>query len=550
MLDECKGERLEELLASFSCTVLKQAVAEGITDGDEYPTPAVELALENLGYSGDPEPLKPVILAYRVSLARMLERRDEAHARYKDFNDLLALKERNLTRRMEDFEESNQHDEQGPKLSEGQTMEMRRALRNNWSGNELWMDTIMHGDEASRNKNALLKLPFDKVWKKVQQGRLIDVEDHGKGLLEQLDGRVKTQRERLARWTAFHKDMAYDRVPPSPSKKRAPIPKKKGLELKFEAHKELQLQNRASRGFTGEDLELDPEYQRILDNLKEELQGPPIVTAKQVLGPLLRRKLRNSLLASDQHFHEPISDISDLEDDEPEPEPEREPEPIMQTNLRAAKRLPKRPVLSHVSNSIARQPPQQQPQPQPQPQADHWSSVNDARKGAYDALVGAGLPALDTGSFDGTTDSGKSSPSPTKSSKPRHTLSLAERTRLSMARGSTRFLDDEEELPLGPSAANRTVISNHQQPEPEEYEDLAARTRKSMAGFEKAQQKAQLDRRRSMRQSKILPRKEGGYFPKVDEEQDQTALIERLMQEDNMEAIFGAKNKTNDVEWD
>jgi hypothetical protein len=80
-------------------------------------------------------------------------------------------------------------------------------------------------------------------------------------------------------------------------------------------------------------------------------------------------------------------------------------------------------------------------------------------------------------------------------------------------------------------------------PEAEAAEDLASRTRRSMAGFEKARQKAQLERRRSQRRSKLPPqRKESSYFGKVDEE-EQSMLAEELLAEEDMEAVFRSRPK-------
>lgn len=162
------------------------------------------------------------------------------------------------------------------------------------------------------------------------------------------------------------------------------------------------------------------------------------------------------------------------------------------------------------------------------------------------------------------------SPSPVK--KPRHTLSLAERTRLSLARRNSRGLrlDDDDDEPDLTSLAIRsppTVTISPVQPlgtlatpteEPEEngYEDLVSRTRRSMAGFEAARKKAQLERRRSQRQSsRPMPpagghRRDGSsYFPSVDEEGehgDTTLLLaEELMnnETDDYEAIFKSRPK-------
>jgi len=119
-------------------------------------------------------------------------------------------------------------------------------------------------------------------------------------------------------------------------------------------------------------------------------------------------------------------------------------------------------------------------------------------------------------------------------------------------RGSSLFLEDEdlEDPPTltgttavgstaGADADGKTLVDE------DDGGDLVSRTRRSMAGFEKAQQNAKLERRRSQRRSRLPPqRKEGSYFPKVDEEgQDRTLLAEELMGEEDMEAVFRSRPK-------
>jgi hypothetical protein len=140
------------------------------------------------------------------------------------------------------------------------------------------------------------------------------------------------------------------------------------------------------------------------------------------------------------------------------------------------------------------------------------------------------------------------SPSPIGRPKQRPTLSLAQRTRLSMAGNHSPFLDEEPELPLRPATTNKYGPTPPSEPESSktvdaEAMDLVGRTRLSMAGFEKAQKKAQLERRKSLRRSKVLPRKEGSYFPTLEEEKEHTELAEELIMEEDMEAVFKSRPK-------
>jgi hypothetical protein len=141
------------------------------------------------------------------------------------------------------------------------------------------------------------------------------------------------------------------------------------------------------------------------------------------------------------------------------------------------------------------------------------------------------------------------SPSP---KKPRHTLSLAERTRLSMSRAShSQYSDLHDDLDIPdisrlsikprPSMAPKTSSSES---ETGLHADLIERTRKSMAGFEAAQKKAQLERRRSVKDAKKKQR-ESSYFPKVEEEvvTPDISAIELLEGDPDYESVFKSRPK-------
>jgi hypothetical protein len=105
------------------------------------------------------------------------------------------------------------------------------------------------------------------------------------------------------------------------------------------------------------------------------------------------------------------------------------------------------------------------------------------------------------------------------------------------------FDPDNEDIDISPpTSAEPVSAEDPSQTSVDDEFDLIARTRKSMAGFDKARQKAQLDRRRSLRKTKAPPKKEGSYFPKVEEE-DMTIITDELMAQEDMEAVFRSRPK-------
>lgn len=582
MLDECKGERLEEVLAAFSAAVLKRVASDDIVANGEHPALAAGLAFENLGYKDEKTELVALTLAHRASLCKLLDRKKAANARYRDFADLLGIKDRGLARRNEQLL-ANQDVDSTKTVSDDARLEMRRTVRNNWAGNERWMETLMCGD-ASAAKGGLLATPFDRVWRRVQQGRLAELEESGSGLLEQLDTRVRVQKERLRRWDAFRRTTFGEQPRASPSKAK-PSDRTKGIDLGFGAHENLHTGKMSpSKATIGtREPKMNDTYASLIRGMKEELDiqaedANPLEFLKRWKPS--RDDRAGTSLSLDSGAEETISEMSELEDDDMNTFPAEAPIRSFQAKLNGARRLPIRPTISYSdeasvsqkssSRSVPTKPPADyerdyQTQTSVRPISRPISSDNHVSASQSPDLSPHQSPAREDSPIhvppapqqepiqsptqdmaDQILESMNStSPSPTKS-KQRHTLSLAERTRLSMARGSSAFLaDDEPELPLGPSAGNaptpvfegdsKTLVDD-------EPEDLASRTRRSMVGFEKAQQKAQMERRRSLRRSKVAPRKEGSYFPKMEEETQDQSMLEDLG-EDDFEAIFKSRPK-------
>lgn len=613
MLDECKGDRFEEVLAVFSSAVLKKLVAErALNSGLEYrPTISENIALENFGYSSERTVLNGLILAHKASLNSTLRDKDAARERYRDFEELLALKERGITRRTEQMKAAmgQSSDDAVPSHLRKQA---RQILKTNWTGSEQWVETLLYTDTGSQ-KNGLLAADFGSVWSGVREGRLSDLEDDNTGLLEHLDQRVRLQRSRLEKWEGFRKSLLGGRSLGSKGQEEKAKARTTGVDLGFTAHQ--QLQPGAVPPADVPDFKpsaAPPEYAQLLHNMRTEFNsiGKPRVPdfSKLLVAQTSSRRPLESL-AVPSTVTEPVSDLSEWED---------EPEEIVQAPSKAE-------APSHVGNgkgsnsqsSRLRSPKRRPVARQPSEDDIHGGgdgSLNVVHRGrtlksvlprqANTTSTMELAPADSTGAKEPASMSGhrnysmdKRSPpprisperlprskkepqpdpipppsvrpvsptqamadqilasmsnaSPSPAKKPRHTLSLADRTRMSMTRTQSFETEDEIDsnllLPSPPKTtkvANEAVASPPDDAKGEQYEDLVARTRRSMAGFEAAQQKAQLDRRRSQRKSKIVQRKDS-YFPKVEEEVGDTSVVDELLRasQEDMEAVFKSRPK-------
>ncbi|KAI0016869.1 HAUS augmin-like complex subunit 6 N-terminus-domain-containing protein [Xylariomycetidae sp. FL0641] len=596
MLDECRGERLEEVLAVFSSAVLKKLVAErALNSGPEYrPTVSESLALENRGYSGDRTELSVLLLAHKASLRSALARKNIARERYRDFEQQLAAKEQALAHRRDQATASSQA--KPIQVSERARTEACKIIRTNWTGNEKWLDGLLHNGTESRS-GGLLGARFSDVWTGVEKGRISDLEDKNAGLLEQLDDRVRVQTNRLEKWTDFRKKMFGEAPPTRPeTPKKTKRPEDNGFRLTRHLDKEVQPVDAKTLP------PLDsppPEYARLLQGLQTGLGGgekPKLPDFSNLLGGIRRVPTfprDQDHVASPPVAVEPISDLSEWEDEPDEfQQPGQKAEPPGDRNSRLmASRGRQSPTRRHAPKGKAvdtapvetddhldeghHQPPRSLLQHDPPPVVLHASDNPDDRDAVEapsslgldgtltqgdsaihsevareDSLLSPPRPASPTQAQADAILASMTNASPSPVKKARHMLSLAERTRMSMTRKPSSEPDDDEleqMTPLKPSRSRprEEPVAETATEQGEEYEDLVARTQRSMAGYEAARQKAQLERRRSERTSKMStsPKKEA-YFPKLDEEAvGDTSIAEELLETPQVdyEAVFRSR---------
>ncbi|KAI0841387.1 HAUS augmin-like complex subunit 6 N-terminus-domain-containing protein [Hypoxylon sp. FL0890] len=593
MLDECKGDRFEEVLAVFSSAVLKKLVAErALNSGLEYrPTISENISLENRGYQGDRTELNTLLLAHKASLRSLLERKNTARAKYRDFEELLALKERGIVQRKEQIKIETERSV--AETSEATKKEVYKTVRTNWTGNDQWVDSLLFNDTQPR-KGGLLSSRFADVWAGVQEGRVSDLEDENAGLLEQLDNRVRLQKARLEKWDDFRKKM-FGNMPPPCAQDPKGKTKPKSVDLGFTAHQHLSIDQVGAKAKAS--LDAPPsQYTKILNNLKTDLEAigkPKIPDFSNLLGSSRRGSVidTSSDTTKPQLTIEPISDIEEWEDElEEKSRPIEKPAQLPvgrryhlappQSTINSGGRIPKG---SLAETSYDRNPktypslseiPEQSPASQapistkslgrrrapiqldmiPTSSAENTVVSHDVSSTEFPRPTKAEDPISPPPRSVSPTQAmadeilasmSNASPSPMK--KHRHTLSLAERTRMSMSR-TISYEKEDDTLQLSPTKPSQVQSSDdksmNDNPEKgEEYEDLVARTRRSMAGFEAARQKAQLERRRSQRKSKMIQKKDN-YFPKLEEENaHDTSIIEELIDggQEDYEAVFKSR---------
>ncbi|TEY36381.1 hypothetical protein BOTCAL_0554g00020 [Botryotinia calthae] len=596
MLDECKGERLEEVLAVFSNVVLKRVV-EDDTSG-RYEALAQQLALENFSYTGERTILSALILAHKKSLGKHIAEKNDLRAKYSDFSGTLELNDQRTLKRREDLENDTKEGEGLTGLSDRDLRSLQNKFRKNWAGSNEWLETILYGDNRP-SREGLLAKRFDDLWDQTENGTVADIEGkNDTGLVKRLEARVQNQESRLARWQEFGRTLTRNGTKSPTKKVQAILVEEKGIKLGFNDHQTLQIGKYSTKDFSSVNIPVRDEYARLMERTRNALND----VSKQ------KAFSKESLIQGDSNkrFNQPSidltkeslspsnqdGDISPLTKVSPDRSPVSVGIPDENAEVSTSRghdnefvstprsRISHRPIPMGTS-SILRPGQASDDLDVASERLFEATTVTPSIKDDYiSATPSAMRPPRRPNSFDKDPErvSGRSSaetpvsitrrhtmisqpsPSPSKSvqtsenplglvpelsqaeqilnsmsaaspspQKLKRSLSLAERTRLTMARSNPRYsksnlnddfddLPDMERLTLNPKSRATPVKSSAT--EEEKHADLIERTRQSMAGFEAAQKKAQLERRQSIKDEKRKQRQ--SYFPRVVQEEEET----------------------------
>ncbi|KAF7715996.1 Uncharacterized protein PECH_004577 [Penicillium ucsense] len=206
MLDDCRGEKFDEVLAVFSSAVLRKVLAASSTE--IIWNPVMVLSTAPAITPADYQNLVPLIIAHQFSLERTGTRRTRAEETVQQFSRLLDDKRVELEERSE---RTRKHNSRGQELSEADTEALAHELQSNWLGAKEWATTIQEGGSQS-NVDALLKLPFPQALKCVSEPSWQkSSESHEADLMRDLENRVSQLRGRLRKWNEFSESLRHKR---------------------------------------------------------------------------------------------------------------------------------------------------------------------------------------------------------------------------------------------------------------------------------------------------------------------------------------------------
>lgn len=518
MLDECKGEKFYEILAIFSNACLKKVLEsrESSVSGEAV---ARRLAIAPMLSVESQQSLLPLAIAHKAALVNILRRKEQKRRRYLEFEAMLNSKTEDINRRIRKNKDTPRA--KRPAVPQREADAIKKQLKDNWIGNQKWLDVMLQGDDVQVGE-AWMGSRFDKIWRMVEHGRKLEDVTPEAGLLEHLQSRVQEQKDRLAKWKTFHERLQQDKTDPTATAVKAPTVTK---EFKFEDHLQYALpssKRSASETKPARRPPMSSEYEGILSEMKEDLAR--VTTSKSVRSapPLARRRTSSGAHSparsrkntrSESIPHVPVS-------------PVRSTRPVLQSKKSSLERVPvllptrRAPItatpidseatlvghtsalrsagtVSYPTESTVEEYAVSEPEPDVPEVVEPPSSPPQAMEDSLQPLspeptfalpFEPPTPFLEPPELNPeealaeqiVTSIGDATPSPVKKPQPRMSLSLLERTRMSMAR--TTSFEPISESPLPEPSPQLPTLPPH--PEPDRRATLLERTRLSMMAME------------------------------------------------------------------
>ena len=241
--DDCRGERIQELLISFSTVVLRKVLAAG--QGGR-PCIAARLATAQSVTAKEHKSFLPLAIAHRASLTALLHQKKDLRERYKNFGRTLDAKEQELDRRFEAVVSTQDYLDKNP-IPDNTVARVSKLFEKNWQGDSKLEEVIAQGEEHGM-MDSLLDKPFSETWLQVSAGTFDGATGTSwQSLLQDLEERVASQEARLTDWRKFREAMKRDDKATSAAKNKSPtLVRTRSKDLKGQKQRDMVFSPRKS----------------------------------------------------------------------------------------------------------------------------------------------------------------------------------------------------------------------------------------------------------------------------------------------------------------
>jgi hypothetical protein len=270
MLDDCKGDKFEEVLLLFSAAVVRK---QTLFRRKEPSSIGRNIAVAKNIDKRELSTIAPLSLAYRVSLTKTMQSRATLDLTLNNFRTSL-------------YEKTNDYHQLHLTLLEAQekTTEVlpeqienliRRDLRQNWVGSIEGCGALLANAKIA-SADAHMDSSFDDLWQHFRQGTTPEVPRESISLLETLQSRVVEQNDRLRLWKSY-KDVFEETNKPTNSAQMSAVPilqdstaEAQGLDI-FNKHKSISAEQTVLGVVDCSTTERSVDYEQVVQGMKQGL---------------------------------------------------------------------------------------------------------------------------------------------------------------------------------------------------------------------------------------------------------------------------------------
>ena len=256
MLDECKGEKFEEVISAFAMAVLRRT-ARAKNDA------RLELAFSDHLSGQQQAQLLPLIIALRSSLQQQLSQRRNFQGQAEVYAGLLAQHQASIKNRRALLSRL-------PLLEDRLKATDPEDIVDSWVGDDRWAEILVSG--PTRSEDGFLQAPFEEGWEAVLDGKNINM-GHQTDLLEDLNARIAKQEIRLRKWKTFAASL-QNRQAQTAKAPRVPTASEEysSALLHFDRHQSLQLCSKPIRARSEKQpVPTAPIHETLLASMEAEL---------------------------------------------------------------------------------------------------------------------------------------------------------------------------------------------------------------------------------------------------------------------------------------
>ncbi|KAK6383598.1 hypothetical protein LTS17_002890 [Exophiala oligosperma] len=150
MLDECKGDKFEELLASFGMLVLRKKVDDDHRDGKKSKNPNPNQNLKLRDVNKNTEQIIPILLAHRTSLQNTLQQRRSLKENAATQTDEIRRLREDIGRRIQSLTQDTLPEDEFRNEDDDEDEGLKDRLNHAFAMDRRWATFLLEGTTAPR----------------------------------------------------------------------------------------------------------------------------------------------------------------------------------------------------------------------------------------------------------------------------------------------------------------------------------------------------------------------------------------------------------------